>query len=179
MSSPIVVIEYGQVEEVDHSWLAGELAQVFAREVIVGSPRPVPASGFNESRNQHLAGAFLGDLRQQPVPEAKYLGVTAVDLYSRGLSLVFGQADVGGMAAVISSARLHPENLDGGVGVSELLRERVLKEAIHELGHAFGMRHCRDKYCIMHFSRALPDTDIKGPGFCYRHEAELPPAQAD
>lgn len=179
MSTPIVVVEYGRVEEIDHSRLAGQLAQVFGREAIVGSSRPVPVRGFNESRNQYLAGAFLGDLRQRAAPDAKNLGVTAVDLYSRGLNLVFGQADVGGTAAVISSARLHPEDLDGGVGVLELLRERILKEAIHELGHAFGMTHCRDKYCIMHFSRSLPDTDIKGPGFCHRHKAELLTAQAD
>lgn len=179
MSPSVVIVEYGRVEEVDHSLLAQELAQVFSREAIVGVSRPVPASGFNKSRNQQLAGSFLGDLRLRAVPQTKYLGVTAVDLYSRGLNLVFGQADVGGTAAVISLARLHPEGLDGAVGVPELLRERVLKEAIHELDHAFGMIHCRDKYCIMHFSRSLPDTDIKGPGFCYRHESELPASQAD
>lgn len=176
MNPTVVIVEYGRVEEVDHSWLAAELTPVFGREAIVGLSRPVPSSGFNKSRNQHLAGSFLGDLRRQASPEVKYLGVTAIDLYSRGLTLVFGQADVGGTAAVISSARLHPEALDGGIGMPEILRERVFKEAIHELGHAFGMTHCRDKYCIMHFSRSLPDTDIKGPGFCPTHEAELPSA---
>lgn len=172
MRAPIFTIEYGQVADVDHSWLATELAQVFDREVIRGSSRPVPPGGFNKSRSQYLAGSFLGDLRGQAAPEAKYLGVTEVDIYSRGLTLVFGQADVGGTAAVISLARLYPEGIDGGVGVPELLRERTLKEAIHELGHAFGMMHCRDKHCIMHFSRAISDTDLKGPGFCDQHEAE-------
>lgn len=112
-----------------------------------------------------MAGAFLKELRLPAAGSAdKYLGVTTADLYSRGLNLVFGQADVGGPAAVISLARL---------GSGQALRERALKEAVHELGHTLGLAHCRDKNCVMWFSRVLTETDFKSDDFCPRHQAEL------
>jgi archaemetzincin len=45
-------------------------------------------------------------------------------------------------------------------------KERVLKEAIHELGHVFGLSHCPETRCIMHYSNSIEDTDRKGPDFC-------------
>ena len=47
-----------------------------------------------------------------------------------------------------------------------LFRERALKEAVHELGHTYGLGHCPDSTCVMHFSNSLPDTDLKGWKFC-------------
>lgn len=173
--SKIVIVDFGRVEDVSFEELREALAARFHREIERGRPKEIPESGFDGSRNQYLAGAFLGELRAEAKSkDVKYLGVTEVDLFSRGLNLVFGQADVGGSAAIISLARLHPEGLDGGAGEPELRRDRVLTEAVHELGHTFGLQHCRDKYCVMHFSRALPDTDLKSADFCPRHEAELP-----
>jgi archaemetzincin len=34
-------------------------------------------------------------------------------------------------------------------------------EAVHELGHAFGLTHCEKSRCVMHFSNSLQDTDFK------------------
>jgi len=36
--------------------------------------------------------------------------------------------------------------------------QRVIKEAVHELGHAFGLTHCENSKCVMHFSNSLQDT---------------------
>jgi len=46
-----------------------------------------------------------------------------------------------------------------------LVELRILKEAIHELGHTFGLKHC-DNQCIMRFSNHLGETDDKPPNFC-------------
>ncbi len=86
-----------------------------------------------------------------------------VDLFVPGLNFIFGLA--AGNTAVISLARLKPEYY-GEMKNVFLFRERALKEAMHELGHTFGLHHCPDIRCIMHFSNRLEDTDIKGPGFC-------------
>jgi archaemetzincin len=44
--------------------------------------------------------------------------------------------------------------------------QRIVKEAVHELGHAFGLNHCRNIKCVMHFSNSLSDTDIKTSHLC-------------
>ena len=78
-----------------------------------------------------------------------------------------------------SSACLHyrraiialPRLRQGLYGLPEdmaLFCERVVKEAVHELGHTFGLGHCRDRRCVLAFPNALMDTDYKGPGFCTR-----------
>jgi archaemetzincin len=48
----------------------------------------------------------------------------------------------------------------------ELLRERLVKEAVHELGHTFGLRHCDDWRCVMTSSHAVDRLDVKGIEFC-------------
>jgi archaemetzincin len=49
-----------------------------------------------------------------------------------------------------------------------LFRERTVKEAVRELGHTFGLSHCRDRRCVMAFSNSLADTDYRGQAFCAR-----------
>lgn len=171
--SKLVLIDFGGILRGPSRQLESGLVTRFGREVECGPRLDVPLGGFHRERAQYEAGSFLARLRTLAnESDAKYLGLTDVDLFSRGLNFVFGQADINGAAAVISLARLHPERSNGG-SYPELLRERVLKEAVHELGHTFGLGHCRNNRCVMFFSRDLPDTDVKGPDFCARHAADL------
>lgn len=48
----------------------------------------------------------------------------------------------------------------------ELLYGRLLKEIMHELGHAFGVAHCPEKKCVMYYSNIIEDTDQKDAEFC-------------
>ena len=121
----------------------------------------VPKEEYNRDRGQFRADPFLDLVEEHPGD--RVLGVTEVDLYSKGrnnrnLNFVFGQAQILGKAAVISLYQLRGER--------EVYHQRALKEAVHELGHTMGLRHCADKTCVMHFSDSLADTDLKEAAFC-------------
>jgi archaemetzincin len=152
------------------SFLQEGLARELGAEVQVGGNLPLPAS-CPEGRRQYPGEPFLEVLAAARTPEAEVvLGVTGVDLYVTGLNFIFGLADPRRRCAVISLARLYPE-FYGQPRNPGRFKERALKEAIHELGHLWGLDHCSNPACIMFFSNTLTDTDRKGPGFCLRCES--------
>jgi archaemetzincin len=98
------------------------------------------------------------------------LGVTDVDLFIPILTFVFGEAQLGGSAAVVSTARLK-EALP--VADPRLVIERLAKEAIHELGHAMGLVHCATRDCAMGRSASVRDVDSKRGSLCGSCRAQL------
>jgi archaemetzincin len=44
--------------------------------------------------------------------------------------------------------------------------ERLVKVAIHELGHLFNIGHCLNNSCLMHYSGNLDDLDATTLTFC-------------
>ena len=93
------------------------------------------------------------------------LGVTALDLYVPVLTFVFGEAQVGGCASLVSMHRL--TNRFYGLPADDgLLFDRLVKEAMHEIGHNFGLKHCPDWRCVMTSSHAVERLDVKGDEFC-------------
>jgi archaemetzincin len=93
------------------------------------------------------------------------LGVTDLDLYIPVLTFVFGEAQLAGGRAVVSTLRLRQE-FYGLPADPELLGERLLKEALHELGHTYGLRHCPDYTCVMSSSNGVERIDLKSAEFC-------------
>ncbi len=100
-----------------------------------------------------------------PPNTSRVLGVTLADLFSPVLTYVFGEAHLEGTAAVLSVHRLHPQAY-GIVGNGKVAADRVLKEAVHELGHTYGLIHCQDFSCVMRASRVAEEVDLKSHGFC-------------
>jgi archaemetzincin len=162
----VILVACGPGEPGATAALKAGLGEYLGVEVLPAKAMPVPPAAYDPGRRQYLADAFLEPLsRNRQHPRDLVLGVTALDLYVPELNFVFGLADPGRQTAVISWARLTPE-FYGRRPDPGLLRERVLKEAVHELGHLLGLPHCPHSGCIMFFSNSLRDTDRKGPGFC-------------
>jgi len=91
--------------------------------------------------------------------------VTGVDLFIPVLTFVFGEAQLGGRAAVVSTFRLRSEAY-GLPPDPELLLARLTREVLHELGHTYGLVHCTDSACVMASTTYVEQIDLKGPSFC-------------
>jgi len=145
--------------------LVEPLSDIFEDKVTVGERLQPPAGSWAPSRHQYLAFAIMGALPSPSEASDRVLGILDADLFAPGLNFIFGQALLNGDKAVISVTRLREEYY-GGTPDEKLFLDRVIKEAVHELGHTYGLAHCPDPKCVMHFSNSLADTDHKERTFC-------------
>lgn len=160
----IIIQPVGEIKDELLTSLGEGLKEVFGYPYRISPLAKIPESSDNKDRGQYDAEVLLGEIAKNNSSVSKsLLGVIDVDLYVEGLNFVFGLADKG--SAIISITRLRPE-FYGEKRNEHLFKERILKESIHELGHTFGLHHCLDKRCVMHFSNSLEDTDIKSTDFC-------------
>ena len=163
-ASVIAVAPVGEAPAAEVATLVPVLSESFGCEIVIAPAVPLPARAWNASRRQYLSTTLLDSLARAKRPEwERLLGVADVDLYVPNLNFVFGEGDSGRGVAVFSLARLR----------GALFRKRAATEAVHELGHTFGLAHCDDPNCVMWFSNNLAETDRKGTRFCRRHQKEL------
>jgi len=138
---------------------------------------PMPKEAFNRWRKQYNAEIVMDTLSQ--ASEVKFIDksiptlmVTDHDLYYGGLNFIFGLENPSTKTAIVSIARLRPEFYDESPNV-KLLKERTVKEVIHEMGHNMGLDHCYDPSCVMKFSPSISDVDEKKKEFCERCKSHL------
>jgi len=167
----INIIPIGNINQEVLSRLKLNLKEIFFREIEISPQMEQPAYAYNPSRKQFHSTTILSAINSLQLG-GESLGIVDVDLYAFGLNFVFGEADPQSRVGIISLYRLRPE-LYGLPQDEELFIQRAIKEAIHELGHIYGLRHCPDVKCVMHFSNTLRDTDIKQAAFCTKCSLEL------
>jgi archaemetzincin len=169
MPLPIRLVPLAPVpEEIVHA-LVAPLTQVFRAAVTVEQPlRGIVEAAYDYSRAQYNSTELLRKLLQlESGSPSKVLGITSVDLFVPILTYVFGEAQLDGAASVMSTYRL--DDLVYGLPPDRVkLFERSLKEAVHELGHTFGLLHCGNFECAMHASTTVDDVDVKGATLCDR-----------
>ncbi len=163
---PLQLLPVGPVDEALLRHLTSRIPQCFplACSILPGVLDPAPT--FHGERQQYHSSEILrlmqGFVRQDC---GRLLGITAMDLYIPILTFVFGEAQMGGPCAVVSAHRLRQE-FYGLPGDPELLSQRLLKEAVHELGHTLHLTHCEDYQCAMAPSHAVEWIDLKESLLC-------------
>jgi len=128
---------------------------------------------YDAGRRQYASIPVLEMVaRHCPSDALKLLAITERDLFIPVLTFVFGHAQLGGRAAVISLARLRQE-FYGLPANRDIFLERACKEALHEAGHTFGLVHCADAACAMSLSTGVRQIDSKLAAYCGACSARL------
>ena len=107
---------------------------------------------YNPRRDQYDASILLRYLIQNKERDLA-LWVIDKDLYCENMNFIFGYASIG-QGAILSIYRLDSIEL-------------IQKEAIHEIGHVMGLRHCKND-CVMQFSNSLAEARLKPMTLCER-----------
>lgn len=170
MKREILLVPVGSVRTEVCNWLAEALPSVFDCTCRTAPSLPHPEFAWNARRKQYSAEIVLTHV--DPGEKFLALAIADLDLYVPDLNFVFGLAQRGARRAVIALPRLRP-SFYGMPNDTILFRQRVVKEAVHELGHLFGLGHCDDRRCVMAFSNRLADTDFKIGTFCKQCEKQL------
>jgi archaemetzincin len=140
------------------------LAAEYGADVAARVSPERPTDTLDARRGQHASSRVLVWLSERRPARGRVLGLTDVDLFIPILTFVFGEAQLGGRTAVVSTARLGDAPFVPGE--SARIARRLEKEAVHELGHTFGLLHCRDGSCAMARSPSLRHVDAKLPALC-------------
>jgi archaemetzincin len=169
-SKLIEIVTIGDVGRDLARELSKEIERAFRPAIegcLLGASLNLPPAAHDPTRNQYDADLILDRVFHRVTGNHKVLGLLNVDLYtpSQNLNFIFGQAQLRGRVALVSLCRLD-QRFYGRPADPELLFNRLTKESIHELGHAFGLPHCSDRGCVMSFSNSILDVDRKGSSFC-------------
>ncbi len=126
----------------------------------------VPRTSLNSVRKQMFFNTLVARVAAiVPGIDGIRLAITDYDLYKTSHQFIFGDASEEQRTAVVSLHRLHNE-FYGERPDPNLLFQRTLKEAVHDIGHALGLKHCFNARCAMYFSNSIYDTDNKLSHFC-------------
>ncbi|MBU2491530.1 MAG: archaemetzincin family Zn-dependent metalloprotease [Bacteroidetes bacterium] len=147
-------------------YIKKNLELVFNSEVLIDNIELDLKKYFNESRNQYYSTEIIASsISLSDKLNGKVLLLVDVDLFVPVFTYLFGEAQLDGKISIVSTFRLYEEFYTGRTN-DKLFYKRVLKEALHELGHNFGLIHCESWNCVMHASAGIEEVDVKGENFC-------------
>ena len=153
------VIPFGLLDPMIPPVVAANIHTLLGLDVRIRPPLPRPDTAFIPSRRQFDAAKIIAVLAEEADAAPFRLGIIRHDLCVPILTYVYGESQIGGNAAVISSYRLFDSR-------PNVIYERVAKIGIHEFGHILGLNHCWELGCLMRFSKQTEQLDLLPMRFC-------------
>ena len=166
-------------------FLSRNLSSIFKTDLDISRHIIVPTELFNEEKEQYDGRKLLRFLTENmTLKEVRGINLAVFDrdLFTGSLDYVFSVASPFPKICIISLLRLHPhfeeEYFTGGlrkrkagrfplivrrlsIPERNLYYDRILKEAVHGIGHTLGLMHCSSPECIMYSLGSLNDIDTK------------------
>jgi archaemetzincin len=171
--SHLGLVEMGRVGEFAVRVVAANIQAMMGIPVDILAPMEIPGEAFQHHRQQYDAGLVIKHLKESvSVEQSRILALLTADLCNPILTYVYGEAEIGGSIAVVSTFRLS-QNEDGSPATKERYYERLAKVALHEVAHTFLLYHCEDPRCLMRFSPKVSALDQIVLAFCDRCEFML------
>ncbi|MBI5215498.1 MAG: archaemetzincin family Zn-dependent metalloprotease [Ignavibacteriae bacterium] len=167
MPFPVHILNASSLPLAELESVAETIRQLLGLSVSVAQYRLELERAFDSSRVQYNSSVLIAHILSTITSseKQKLITIVDVDLYIPVLTFVYGEAQLDGTAAVVSTHRLANEFY----GVEEnrsLLLERLTKELVHELGHTFGLFHCKQFECVMRASTYVEEIDLKKMTLC-------------
>lgn len=171
--SALYLVPVGTVPEQVWEWISKAAVEWFPLPIQRLPALPIPELTYDSKRNQYQSIEIMRMLdKQAPHNGSRIIGITDVDLSIPMLTFLFGQAQLDGPVAIVSLCRLRQE-FYGLPARDDLLRERLTKEVLHEMGHTFGLVHCSEQSCAMSLSTHIAMVDRKTEQYCSRCGSQL------
>jgi archaemetzincin len=102
-------------------------------------------------------------------PAGKWMALTDVDIVTKKGSNenwgILGLGAIDGRCSVLSTFRMERRWENGGAP-EDVVRQRLWKTAVHELGHTLGLPHCPHRGCIMEDAHGTVKTTDRETDLC-------------
>ena len=153
--------------------IINELSALFNFKITVINLNLDISKSYYKERGQYYSSEIIYEaIKHTKELNGKILILVEFDIFIPVFTYIFGEAQLNGKHSLVSLCRLHEEFYSGTTDDKLLLR-RTIKEILHELGHNFGLIHCRNWDCVMHSAQGIEEIDIKGVDFCDFCKAEI------
>ena len=155
----LAIVPVGTIRGSVLNTLKYEIPEYLPYEKVVREQKINLPDSYDPVRKQYNAAFFFSEATSGDYDSL--LLVTDTDMYLGLLNYVFGHYE--GNTALVSMQRIDPswDQRDN----PQTFRDRLLNESLHQLGHTFGLTHCKKKCVMKHVSDVL-DIDRRPIDFC-------------